>query len=309
MSTTLISQQSTAPRGPDGRSRATVRRRVWLTVLVVAIIGAVFGGLIVLAWMVNETHFDRPSQEFDQLASDVESLPGVQSVEKERWVEAPTFSNPTSSMFVTVDRPGLPALIDAACTTEYPDPVSWSLRVRTPASAEVMLHATSATPGAGNGDARCPDFGFDAVPLVDELDRVAAGLTIQPIMWDADKLALVAIEDALPNGFTHLLPLVEHADGLVAAAGVDPNEDVEINSANLGLAFEPRERGAYLALLAELAEDLGVTSFYADGGGAMADGKAIVQVVAPPSQHPAIEDAITSSGLPLAAYPIRFLDR
>ncbi|KRB36399.1 hypothetical protein [Microbacterium sp. Root180] len=307
MSTTLPSQQGTAPGGD--RPRATVRRRVWLTVLVVAIVGAVIGGSVVFAWMVDETHFDRPSQEFDQFAAEVESLPGVQSVEKERWVEAPTFSNPTSWMFVTVDRSGLPAVFDAACATDYPDPVSWSFRVQTPASAEVMLHATSAVPDAVSGDGRCPDFGFDAAPLVDELDRVAPGLTIQPIMWDVDKLALVAIEDELPNGFTHLLPLVEHADRLVAAAGVDPNEEVEINSANLGLVFEPRERGAYLALLAELAEDLGVTSFYADGGGAMADGKAIVQVVAPPSQHAAIEDAIQSSGLAVADYPIRFLEQ
>ncbi|MCW3493601.1 hypothetical protein [Microbacterium sp. SSM24] len=308
MSTTLTSEPSTAPDGPNrDRPRSRVRR-VWLSVLVLAIVGAVIGGSVVFAWMVNEVRFDRPSAEFDEFAAQVEGLPGVQSVESERWVEAPAFFDPTSSLFVTVDRSGFPGVIDAACATDYPETVSWSFRVETPADSTVMLHSTS-VPDAVAGVSRCPDFGFEAGPLVDELDLVAPGLVIQPIMWNADKLALVAIEEELPAGYTQLLPLVQHADDVVAASGVDPAEDVEINAASLGLVFVPRYGDAYARLLTELAEDFGVTSFWASGGDDMIDGEPLVQIAAPPRFHAAIEDAILSSGLPIAGDPIRFLEQ
>ena len=136
MSTTLTSGTNPAPEGQDAdRPRAKIVKRVWLSVLVLAIVGFVTGALVMFGWMVNETHFDRPSQEFDEFETQLENLPGVDSVEKERWVEAPTFSDPTSWMSVTVDEAGFPGLLEAACSTDYPDAVTWSIRVRTPAGS------------------------------------------------------------------------------------------------------------------------------------------------------------------------------
>ena len=65
----------------------------------------------------------------------------------------------------------------------------------------------------------------------------------------------------------------------------------------------------YLALLTELAEDRAVSSFWADGGGAQADGIEKVQIVAPDEQHAAIEEIIRSSGLHIADLPVRFLEQ
>ena len=307
MSTTLTSEPSPVPESQDpGRPRRT--RRVWVPVLVLAIVGLVTGAVVMLGWMVDETHFDRPSQEFDELETELASLPGVDGVEKERWVEAPTFSNPTSWLSVTVDQAGLPGLLEAACSTDYPDAVTWSVRVRTPAAAEVSLYAAPTALKAA-GDTPCPDFGFDAVHLVDELDRVVPGLAIQPAIWEDDRFALVALEEEIPAGFTHLLPLIEHADELLAAAGLDANEAVEINSANLGLVLEPGESDGYIALLTELAVSHAVSSYWADGGGTPIDGIEKVQIVAPDQQHAAIEEAIRSSGLHIADRPLRFLEQ
>ena len=310
MSTTLSSEANPAPETHDAdRRRGTMVRRVWLSVLVLAIVGVVIGALVMFGWMVNETHFDRPTQEFDEFESQVENLPGVDGVEKERWVEAPTFSNPTSWMSVTVDEAGFPGLLGAACSTDFPDPVTWSIRVRTPAAAEVSLDAVPADVDAADGDVGCPDFGFDAVRLVDELDRVAPGLALQPAVWDNGRFALVALEEELPTGFTHLLPLIEHADDLLAAAGLDPNDVVDIYSANLGFVLEPGESDEYLALLTELAEHHAVDSFWADSGGTPTDGIEKVQIVAPDEHHAAIEKIIRSSGLHIADLPLRFLEQ
>ena len=154
-----------------------------LSVFVLAIVGVTIGALVLFAWMVDETHFDRPSQEFDDLERQVAGLPGVDGVDKERWVEAPTFSHPTSWMSVSVDEAGLPALLEAACSTDYPDPVTWSIRVRTPAATDVSFHADATDPTAAGSGTQCPDFGFDAVALIPELDRVAPGLAVQPGIW------------------------------------------------------------------------------------------------------------------------------
>ena len=310
MSTTLTSGTNPAHEGQDAdRPRTKIAKRVWLSVLVIAIIGFVTGALVVFGWTVDETHFDRPSQEFDEFETQLENLPGVDGVEKERWVEAPTFSDPTSWMSVTVDESGVPGLLEAACSTAYPDAVTWSIRVRTHADAEVSLYAEPTAPNVAGGDARCPDFGFDAVRLIEELDRVAPGLAIQPTVWDNGRFALVALEDELPTGFTHLLPLIEHADDLVVAAGRDANGVVEINAANLGLLLEPGEGDGYLALLTELAEERAVSSYWADGGGTPVDGIDKIQIVAPDEQHAAIEKAIRSSGLHIADLPVRFLEQ
>lgn len=309
MSTTISPPTGSAPkRSADGRPAGRVGRRVRLTILALVIGGLVIGALVIFSWTVNETHFDRPSPQFDELASSVEGLPGVQGVQKERWVEAPTFFEPMSWMSVTVDESGLQGLLDATCSTVYPDPIAWSIIVLTPAASEVSLHAAATGSGVAGQQSLCPDFGFDAVRLVAELDRVAPGLAVQPAIWGDRRLAFVEVAEELPEGFTHLLPIVEHSADLVAAAGVDGNRSVEINSANLGLVLAPGDSDAYLALLTDLA-DLGATSYWADGGEAPAEGGPIVQIVAPSQNHGAISDAIQSSPLPCADLPIRFIEQ
>ena len=85
----------------------------------------------------------------------------------------------------------------------------------------------------------------------------------------------------LDGGFAQVLPLVEHADELLAAAGLDADSAVEISSANLGVVLGPGESEEYLALLTELTERHSVDSFWADPDGAQADGIEKVQIVAP----------------------------
>lgn len=309
MPRTVTTEPSPAPGGEHaGRPPAKITKRVWLSGLVLAIAGFAIGAAVLYGWMIDETHFDRPSQEFDRLETQLEDIPGVVGVATERWVEAPTFSNPTSWVSVTVDEAGFPGLLEAACSTDYPDPVTWSIRVRTPAAAEVSLHSAPTVANSADGDERCPDFGFDAAPLVDELDRAAPGLAIQPSIWENGRFALVVVEEEeMPAGFIHLLPLIEHADDLLVAAGLDANEAVEINSANLGFVLEPGESDQYLALLTELTEARAVRSYWADGGGTTVDGVEKVQIVAPDQQHAAIEEVIRSSGLHIADLPVRFV--
>ncbi|WP_404434002.1 hypothetical protein LG299_05620 [Microbacterium lacus] len=306
MSTTLTANTDrTAEEHHQDLRRTRIVKRVSLSVLVLAIAGVVIGVLVLLAWMVDETHFERPSQEFDDFERQVGSLPGVDGVDKERWVEAPTFSSPTSWMSVSVEESGLPGLLEAACSADYPDPVTWSIRVRTPAATEVSFHADATDSNAAVSQARCPDFGFDGASLVDELDRVAPGLAVQPAIWDNGRFALVVVE----GGFTQVLPLVEHANELLAAAGLDADNPVEISSENLGVVLEPGESQEYLALLTELTELHSVRSFWADPDGAQADGIEKVQIVAPDDEHAAIEESIRASGLHLADYPVRFIEQ
>jgi len=310
MPTKLTVKRRPTPEGGDAdRHRGSTATRVWWSVLVLSILGFGIGLLVILGWMVDETRFDRSSAEFDEIERHIEALPGVHSVDAERWVEAPTFWTPTSWMSVTVDQAGLPGLLEAACGTDYRDAVTWSIHVRTPSASEVSLHAAPTTPNAADRDARCPDFGVDAVGIVDELDRVAPGVAIQPSIWEDGRFALVALEERIPSGFTHLLPLIEHADDLLAAAGVPGNEAVEINGMNLGLILEPSESADYFEMLTELTEVHAVSSYWADGGGAPTDGVEKVQIVAPDRQHRAIEDVIRSSGLHIAELPVRFLEQ
>lgn len=306
MLTTLASQGSTAPGG-SRRARPGAAKTAAVVALAVVGAGVVLGALLMLAWMANEEHFDRPSAEFDALEAQILGLPGVESVETERWVEAPTFADPTSWMAVTVSDSGLPALLDAACTNDYPDPVTWSIRVTTPNDSEVSLHATSPS-GGSTGREQCPDFGFDPVPLVDELDRVAPGLALQPTIWKRGVLTLVEAVESLPSGLEHLLPLVEHADELAAAADLDGGA-VEINAATLDLVVGAGEAAPALRLLTELAHEQEVESLWVGTGATQTDGVAKVQVVAPPNRHDAIETAIRSSGLDFAGFPVRFLDQ
>lgn len=294
-------------RAPD-RGRSKTMKRLGIAVAVVAGVGLVLGGSVVFAWMIDETHFDRPSPAFDELQSQVEMLPGVDGVQKERWVEAPTFSDPTSWMSVTVDQGGLPGVLQAACATDYPDTVTWTFIVQTPSSAAVTLGTETRGTDAAAG-ASCADFGFDPVGLVDELDRVVPGQAIQPSVWETGTLALVALEMQLSNGYEHLLPLVENADELLAAGGFAAADSVEINSPNLGLTIHPGEGAEYAALLTALAEDHGVTSFWADGGGTPIDGVEKVQVVAPEQEWDEVESLIRSSALHVSDLDVRFVEQ
>jgi hypothetical protein len=128
-------------------------------------------------------------------------------------------------------------------------------------------------------------------------------------MRDNGRFALVALEEQTQGDYTHQLPLVEHADDLVVAAGLGANEPVDISSMNLGLVLEQGERADYLALLTELAEDHGVSSFWADGSGTPTDGIEKVQIVAPDDERAAIEALIRSSRLHIADLPVSFLEQ
>jgi hypothetical protein len=79
--------------GEESRSGG---KRVGLWVAALAAVGVVVGTVAMFGWMIDETHFDRPHEGFDRLTAQIESLPGVSIDEKERWVEAPTFSDPPS---------------------------------------------------------------------------------------------------------------------------------------------------------------------------------------------------------------------
>jgi hypothetical protein len=302
MSTTLAPPPSREPDAAPARPKRVTRVLIGVSVLVIT--GFAFIALTLLAWSVNETHFDRPSAEFGELETQIASLPHVKSVEKERWVESPEFWTPASWMSVTVDATGLPELLDAACSSDYAEPVTWSIRVLTPSAAEVSLHSASFPAETGG----CPAFGFDAVSLVHELDRVAPGIHVQPSVWDDGRFALVALEDRPQAGYTHLLPLVEHADDLMAAAGLDVDDRVEINAMNLGLVLDQSESAEYVNLLAQLAADHGVSNLWADGG-TPTDGIEKVQIVAPASEYAAIERLIHSSRVHIADLPVRFVEQ
>lgn len=298
-------------RGPHTRLRLPVA-----VLAVVAAVGLVAGALVVFTWMIDETHFDRPDAGFDRLESQLDGLPGVSVDGSERWVEAPTFSGPTSWISLAVDQTNLPRLLETACGMEYRDPVTWSLRVSTDAGDVVSVHTDPAHTDAAHTDAvapertgddpRCIDAGFDIVAVVGQVDRLRLGVDLQPTIWENGRFALVAI-DAASDDLLTVLPLVAHADELRDSAGLEPDRLVEINAPSLGIVIEPGEQDRHLALLSELAGEHGVRSVWADDGTTQIDGLAKVQVVAPPGEHSAIEEAIRASGLPFAGYPVRFL--
>ncbi|GLK17368.1 hypothetical protein [Herbiconiux flava] len=308
-------------RGPRTRLRLSVA-----VLAVVAAVGLVVGALVVFTWMVDETHFDRPDAGFDRLESQLDGLPGVSVDASERWVEAPTFSGPTSWISLAVDQTNLPRLLEAACGMEYRDPVTWSLRVRTDAGDVVSVHTDAVhtdavhtdavhtdavhtdavAPERAGDDPRCIDAGFDIVAVVGQVDRLRLGIDLQPTIWESGRFALVAI-DAASDDLLTMLPLVAHADELRDSAGLDPDRLIEINAPSLGIVIEPGEQDRHLALLSELAGEHGARSVWADDGTTQIDGIAKVQVVAPPGEHSAIEEAIRASGLSFAGYPVRFL--
>jgi hypothetical protein len=285
-------------------------KRIWIVMGGLGATVIVFGGITMLGWMLNETQFDRQSDDFDNLTAHVETLPGVSVDDSKRWVEAPTFSNPSSRIGVTVDEANLPGLLDAACAGEYPETVSWSFRIETLEHNAVSLHGDS-TPTDVSGGSECLNLGFDAVGLVGAVDIIApgasSGLDLQPTIWDG-QFAIVELGERV-GGISTLLPLVAHAEGLRDAAGVDSDRSVEINANNLSLIINPGEQDRYSALLSDLVGDHGVESYWADGGGTQIDGVEKVQIVAPNEEHSAIEEAIRESGLHLADLPVRFIPR
>lgn len=280
---------------------------MWLAALVVALVAMLLAVGTLFSWMVNETHFDRPSAELDAFADEIAELPGVVEVQHERWVEAPLFTDPISWVGLSVDREHLGTLLGDLCASAYPSAVSWSIRVATEAGGVISLHSeTDSSRRALSADA-CPTFGFDAEPLVDELAELAPALSVQPAIWGDGRFALVSLDDA-PSGYAHLLPLVQHSTRLLLAAGLDATRTVEVNSTRLGATILPGQQAAYVDLLTELADEHEVTSFWADGGGTPVDGVDRVHVTAPAAHRTPIEDAIRASGLHIADFPVEFHD-
>lgn len=282
-----------------------LRTRLWLAGLVAALLALVLGAGLLFSWMVHETHFDRSSPELDGFAAAVSELPGVSEVQHERWVEAPLFVDPVSWIGLDVEQEHLPGLLDELCTAAHPEAVSWSISVAGASGGTMSLHSQTDSSGRAMSGGACPSFGFDAVPLVDELDSVAPGLPVQPAIWENGRFALVALEE-VPDGYTRLLPLVEHSAQLLDAAGLDADRTVEINSTTLGATILPGQQDPYLALLTRLAEDHGASAFWADGGGAPNGEDERVNVTAPAERHEAIRDAISASDLHIAGLPVTF---
>jgi len=273
-------------------------KRIWIAVIGLAAVAIVGGAVTMFGWMVDETHFDRPSAGFDRLTTQVEALPGVSVDDAGRWVEAPAFWAPISHIGLTVDEANLPELLETACATEPGESISWSLSIETNGGAIVSVH--------GEPSGGCLDVGFDVAGFVAEAGRLVPGLDLQPTIWDDDQFALVALEDR-PGSISTLLPLVDHADELLDAAGLGSTGSVEINSSALILAVQEGENDRYVALLTELVERHGVTNYWADGGGTPIDGVTKVQVTAPDREQGGIEAAIRASGLHVADLPVRFI--
>lgn len=249
-------------------------------------------------FLADETRFDRPSAELDALRSDVAAVPGVRAVDAQRWVEAPTFSVPSSSVRVSAEAEALPAVLKTACSTAYPEAVSWNLDVDTAAGTGVWLHA-DATRG-------CPDFGLDPGAVVQGLDRLVPGIRISASIGEGGRLVLSSMEEPSPD-FADVLPLVDRADDLRSAAGIDPDAVVEVGSSLLIVDVEAGAGAATRTLLTTLTDRYQVTGFFAGGSGTPVDGVDKVQVTAPAQHHAAITGAIAGSGLPFAALPVSFL--
>ncbi|MWV51334.1 hypothetical protein GRS96_18850 [Rathayibacter sp. VKM Ac-2803] len=277
--------------------------KLWLTLGAVVAAGLGVGALVVFSWAIDETHFDRPDEGFDRLTAQVEAVPSATVDGSERWVEVSSFVTPTSWIGLTVEEAGLADLLDVACTTAYPDPVTWSVRVRTDGGSTVSVHSPAQGARASAG---CPDFGLDVEGVLDVVDSTMRGVELQAAIREDGRLALVALEEP-SGGVRTLLPLVARAEDLRDAAGLDATRLVEVNSATLILVVEPGEQERYGTVLDRLVEDHGVTSFWADGGGTPIDGVDKVQIVAPDAEHDAIEEALRDSDLHVADLPVRFL--
>jgi hypothetical protein len=287
-------------------SRRKWAKRIAIAVGVVAVVALVGGAGVIFAWMVDETHFDRASADFDALTAEVDQMPGIDLTDAERWVEAPTFATPTSWIGLAVDRHALPGLLDAACATDYPDSIDWSMRIRTDSGGDISVSADTSAPGGGHE--RCAQFGFDVVSLVDEIDRIAPGTAVHASVWDDGRFALGSM-DEYTKGFAHLLPLVASADRLLDAAGLAPDRTLSVNAGTLDLTVARGESERYVALLSKLGEEHDASAFWADGAGTPTDGVEKVQIIAPEKEHEAIERLVQESELRVADMPVRFIER
>lgn len=277
----------------------TTRARIGIAAAVVGAIAVGGGAVVMFGWMIDETRFDRPDPAFDALTAEIAAVPGVSDVQKQRWVEAPTFLDTSSWVQVTASASAFPEVREIACDTTYPDAVEWGFDLEGAEGTRVSAYAD-----AGRG---CPDFGFDLEAVASVVFRVAPGNVIQAAIWDAERFALSSLDGRPSEAVSHLLPLVAHADALREAAGVDPAMAVEVSGPQLGVEIGPGESAGYHALLTTLVEEHDVTYFSFGGGGTSIDGVEKVQVTAPDAQHAAIEGLIADSGLPVAALPVSFL--
>ncbi|KQQ05600.1 MULTISPECIES: hypothetical protein [unclassified Rathayibacter] len=284
-------------------------KKLWISLGALLAIGLGGAAIVVFVWMIDETHFDRPDEGFDRLTAQVESLPGASVDGSERWVEAPTFSDPTSWIGLSVDEAGLAEVIDTSCASPYPSEVMWTLRVRTDGGNSVTVNSP-AEGAAASGP--CLDSGLDAAALAERIGGAAQDLELYASNAPDGPFALVALEEGSvldddAARISALLPLVTHAEALRDAAGVDSTVSVDIGGSLLSVLVEPGESERYRALLDRLVDEHGVTRYYADGGNQI-DGVAKVQIVAPDDQHAAIEAAVRDSGLHIADLPVRFLE-
>lgn len=274
-------------------------RRGWIGIAVVVIAVVLTGGaaVVLFSLMVDETHFARPDAGFDELGERVAAVDGVREVQKERWVEAPLFSLPSSMISVTADAGSLAEVVRVACTQDYRDAVWWVFDLETTSGSRVSLSSAGEVQG-------CPAFGFDPEPVVAELDRAAPGLPVQAAVWETGRFALSSLD---ATGMSDLIALVSRAEAVRTAAGLPADMPIEVAGSMLAVEIETGESTTYAELLTRLSNDLGATGFFAGGGGTPADGVERVQITAPKRYHAAIEAAIASSRLPIADLPVRFL--
>ncbi|MCI9858713.1 hypothetical protein [Microbacterium proteolyticum] len=269
--------------------------RIGIGAVVAGVITLGGAGVVLFGWAVDETHFDRPSAEFDALRTEIAAVEGVDVAHSERWVEAPTFSDPSSAVLLKVRADALPDLLALACASTYPDPVSWAVEVDTVARTRISLFSD-----AGRG---CLDVGFDPLSAVAEIDRSAPGAQVQAAVMENGMFTLYSLDDA----FEDLIPLVSRAETVRDAAGLPPAGAIEVAGSRLSVAVGPGEGPAFEQLLTRLIDDHDVTSFFSPAGGTPIDGVEKVQVTAPERHHAAVEAAIARSTLPIAGLPVTFL--
>lgn len=304
----LFSRRPWAALASRGRLMGSSSMARWMrtTVLGLLGVGVLSGALIIVGWSIDETHFERRDAGFDHLTTRMADLPGVEVRDSERWVEAPTFSDAMSRIDLDVDPEGLSELLDATCTTEYQGTVSWSVRIATDEGASVSAHTAGTLPSRTASSPTCIDFGYDIERLTDAIGETVPGMDIQPRIGDRGQFTLVQTEEE-PDGLLSLLPLVARADDLREAAGLPDDVPVEISAATLGMTADPGDHDRYATLLRDLVEEHDVAAFWADDGASRIDGVATVQIVAPEREQAAIRERISSSGLPLDDWEVRFL--
>jgi hypothetical protein len=260
-------------------------------------------GAVAFGWMVDETRFERPDARFDALVDDLRALPGVETVESQRWVEVSNLSDPTSWITLDVTAANLVAVDETLCETTYPDPVSVRIRVRTAEGTELVVGNGLEDPVFSAGT--CPDLGVDAVGLLSEIDRVVPGLTVDAAVRPGKGLALVAFENAPDDSLTEMLPLVSRGSRLLAAAGMESRGTLLIESPSLSVPLTAEDDAAYAQLLTTLSRDFGVRSFgVAPDAAPPVDG---IQIVAPQRNREAIERVIAAADVPASTLKVRFL--